>query len=79
MIAQSSTAAEYIAANETLLQAEWLVMTANEITAGHAPTLKLNMLIDNDPAIKRIKKDGTSNAQKAVKIRFHHVKDCNAK
>ncbi|KAE9345035.1 hypothetical protein PF008_g8938 [Phytophthora fragariae] len=37
--------------------------------------LPLTLQIDNQSTIKRVKKDGTSGAQKAVDIRFHCLKE----
>lgn len=75
VIAQSSTAAEFIAANDGLLQAEWMKLTIDEILHDIEKPIKLTMFIDNLSTIHRIKKEGSSNSQKAVDIRFHALKD----
>jgi hypothetical protein len=75
VVAQSSTAAEYISANDGLLQAEWIQLTIDEIFSGHEASISLTLTVDSIPALHRIKREGYSNAQKAVDIRFHALKD----
>lgn len=75
VVALSSTAAEFIAANDGLAQAEWIQLVTDEIFAAHAAPIPLTLTIDSIPAIHRIKREGSSNAQKAVDIRFHALKD----
>lgn len=73
VVAQSSTSAEFIAANDGLQQADWIQLVIAEIL--QEPPLKLILRMDSVPAIHRIKREGSSNAQKAVDIRFHGIKD----
>jgi hypothetical protein len=47
----------------------------NEILLDRSEPVKLNLQVDNQPTIRRIKKDGSSGAQKAVDVRFHALKD----
>jgi hypothetical protein len=75
VVAQSSTTAEFIAANDALLQAEWMKLVKDEIIRPVRLELSLTLHIDNQPTIKRIQRDGSSSAQKAVDIRFHALKD----
>lgn len=75
VIAQSSTAAEFIAANDGLLQADWINLVVNELLSAVSLQASLTMLIDNQPTIHRIKKDANSGFQNAVDIRFHIIKD----
>ncbi|KAE8958175.1 hypothetical protein PR001_g31125 [Phytophthora rubi] len=79
VIALSSTTAEFIAASDGLQQAEWIKLVAMEVltaTTQDGPAdLPLTLQIDNQSTIKRVKKDGTSRAQKAVDIRFHCLKE----
>lgn len=75
VVAQSSTAAEFIAANDGLLQAEWIQLVVDEILHESRGELELTMCIDNQPTIHRIKRESSSGAQKAVDIRFHALKD----
>ncbi|KAE9334786.1 hypothetical protein PF008_g13793 [Phytophthora fragariae] len=79
VIALSSTTAEFIAASDGLQQAEWIKLVAMEVltaTTQDGPAdLPLTLQIDNQSTIKRVKKDGTSGAQKAVDIRFHCLKE----
>lgn len=72
VVALSSTTAEFIAANDGLQQAEWIQLVVGEIGSSK---IKLTLQVDNQPAIHRIKRDGSSGAQKAVDIRFHALKD----
>ena len=74
-LSMSSTAAEYVAASDGMLQAEWIKLLLDELLQGHADPIDLDMKMDNDPAIRWIKKDGTSTA-KTIDIRFHYIKDC---
>lgn len=75
VVAQSSTAAEFIAANDGLLQGEWIKLLVDEILHNVRPPLTLTLQVDNVPTIHRIKREGSSGAQKAVDIRFHAIKD----
>ncbi|KAE8987119.1 hypothetical protein PR001_g22417, partial [Phytophthora rubi] len=79
VIALSSTTAEFIAASDGLQQAELIKLVAMEVltaTTQDGPAdLPLTLQIDNQSTIKRVKKDGTSGAQKAVDIRFHCLKE----
>ncbi|KAE9325550.1 hypothetical protein PR003_g16457 [Phytophthora rubi] len=76
VVALSSTTAESIAACEGLQQAEWIRLVIAELE-GSNPTEAINQQVGSLPAISRIKKDGSSNAQKAVVVRFDHVKDAH--
>lgn len=73
VIALSRTTAEFIAANDGLQQAEWIQLALDEILAGAEP--KLTLLVDNQSTIHRIKREGSSNAQNAIDVRFHALKD----
>ncbi|KAE9278160.1 hypothetical protein PR003_g28601 [Phytophthora rubi] len=73
VVAHSSTAAEFIAANDGMQQAEWIKLVVEEIL--RQSKIDLTLLVDSQPAIKRIQKEGSSGAQKAVDIRFHAIKD----
>ncbi|KAG6611470.1 Integrase catalytic core protein [Phytophthora cinnamomi] len=75
VVAQSSTAAEFIAADDGLQQADWIKLTVDEILQDIEKPVKVTLFIDNLSTIHRIKKEGSGNAQKAVDIRFHALKD----
>ena len=75
VVALSSTTAEFIAANDGLQQAEWIQLVVQEVLGSSRLPVELTLQIDNQPAILRIKKEGSSGAQKAVDIRFHALKD----
>jgi hypothetical protein len=74
VVSLSSTTAEFIAANDGLQQADWIQLVTAEVLTDANP-LQLTLQIDNQPTIHRIKRDGSSGAQKAVDIRFHALKD----
>ncbi|KAE8901691.1 hypothetical protein PF005_g2974 [Phytophthora fragariae] len=78
-MALSSTTAEFIATSDGLQQAERIKLIAMEgltaTTQDGSEDLPLTLQIDNQSTIKRVKKDGTSGAQKAVGIRFHCLKE----
>ncbi|KAJ0389413.1 hypothetical protein ATCC90586_010601 [Pythium insidiosum] len=73
VIALSSTTAEFIAANDGLQQAEWIHLVLDEVLGNTRP--ELTLLVDNQSTIYRIKREGNSNAQKAIDVRFHALKD----
>lgn len=75
VVALSSTAAEFIAANDGLQQADWIKLLVDEILSPVIVPPKFTLLVDNQPTIHRIKKVGSSGAQKAVDIRYHALKD----
>lgn len=64
VVAQSSTAAEFIAANDGLLQAEWINLQIDEVLKDILPPIKLTLQVDNVPTIHRSKREGSSGAQK---------------
>ncbi|KAE9046320.1 hypothetical protein PR003_g1815 [Phytophthora rubi] len=74
VVGLSSTTAEFIAANDALQQAKWIQLVTAEVLT-HANPLQLTLQVDNQPAIHRIKRDGSSGSQKVVDIRFHALKD----
>jgi len=57
-----------------LQQADWIQLITAEVLTNANP-LQLTLQIDNQPTIHRIKRDGSSGAQKAVDMRFHALKD----
>ncbi|KAE9281721.1 hypothetical protein PR003_g27595 [Phytophthora rubi] len=74
VVAQSSTTVEFITANDALVQAEWMQLIL-EILRSAKTKVCITFHIDNQPTIKRIQRDGSSGAQKAIDIRFHALKD----
>ncbi|KAE8877807.1 hypothetical protein PF006_g5650 [Phytophthora fragariae] len=56
------------------MQAEWISLVVGELLGDDVEPAIVQQ-VDNLSAISRIKKDGSSNAQKAIDIRFHCVKD----
>ena len=58
-----------------MLTAEWIKMTVDEIMMKASKPVPFALLIDNLSTFNRIRKDSSSNAQKAVDIRFHALKD----
>ncbi|GMF55290.1 unnamed protein product [Phytophthora fragariaefolia] len=75
VVAQYSTTAELIAANDGLLLAKWIKLVVDEILHQVLPPTKLTLQVDNVPTIHRIKHEGSSGAQKAVDICFRALKD----
>ncbi|KAE9125450.1 hypothetical protein PF010_g5616 [Phytophthora fragariae] len=76
IVALSSTAAEIIAASEGETQSEWIKLMVDsvlKVDESVPPPLCLQM--DCKSAIQGVKRDGSSDAQKAVDVRFHAVKD----
>jgi hypothetical protein len=72
-IAQSTTEAELIAANETCREAAWLQNLLNSINVvQEEPTL---IFCDNQPSIKMIKNPGEHATTKHVDIRFLWIKE----
>lgn len=57
VVAQSTAEAEYIAANDTVNELQWLVQFLYEISVKH-PTPQL--LVDNQAAVRQIKSCDTS-------------------
>ncbi|KAE9166832.1 hypothetical protein PF004_g29031 [Phytophthora fragariae] len=74
VVTLSSTTAEFVAACEGLMQAEWISLVVGELLGDDVEPVIVQQ-VNNISAISRIKKDGSSNAQKAIDIRFHYVKD----
>ncbi|KAE9158118.1 hypothetical protein PF004_g31985 [Phytophthora fragariae] len=75
VVAQSCTTAEFIAANDALVQVEWMQLIILEILRSAMTKVCITFHIDNQPTIKRIQRDGSSGVQKAIDIRFHALKD----
>ncbi|KAJ0394323.1 hypothetical protein P43SY_008763 [Pythium insidiosum] len=73
VIALSSTTADFIAANDGLQQAEWIHVVLDEVLGTTRP--ELTLLVDNQSTSYRIKREGSSNAQKAIDVLFHTLKD----
>lgn len=75
-IAQSSTEAEYVAANEAVRGIIWLDQLLAELKIDiRKPVLR----IDNRPAIKQIESDQTLARAKHVEIKFHLIRDHHRK
>lgn len=55
VVAQSSTATEFIAVNEGMNHAEWVKLIMDEIFEGRKMPIKLVLQVDNQPTIHRIK------------------------
>ncbi|KAE9040965.1 hypothetical protein PR003_g10605 [Phytophthora rubi] len=76
IVALSSTAAEFIAASEGQTQSEWIKLMVDsvlKVDESVPPPLCLRM--DSKSVIRRVKRDGSSDTQNAVDVRFHAVKD----
>jgi hypothetical protein len=70
--AKSSTAAEYIAADMAIEDGLMVSTIASEVF-GVKPPLMLG--IDSKPAIQRLRRDGLSETQKTVDVKYHAAKD----
>ncbi|KAJ8550298.1 hypothetical protein ON010_g10771 [Phytophthora cinnamomi] len=73
VVAKSSTAAGYIAADTSLEDLKWTAMLIYSLTG--VKLTKIPMKIDDLSTIQRRKKKKTSNSQKSVDIAFHSIKD----
>jgi hypothetical protein len=71
IIAKSSTAAEFIAADHAIDAAEVIRCIVDEITMKPTPTI---LKMDSTSAIARIKREGLAPMQKMVDIKFKSVK-----
>ncbi|GMF23197.1 unnamed protein product [Phytophthora fragariaefolia] len=72
IMAKMPTAAEYVAADTGVEEAGMVHMIANEVLQEKLP---LKLLMDSQPAIKRLQRYGLNETQKTVDVKFHAVKD----
>ncbi|KAF4149760.1 putative integrase catalytic domain-containing protein [Phytophthora infestans] len=72
VVAKSSTAAEYLAADAGVEEALMVHVIANEVLQRKLP---LKHLMDSQPAIKRLQRSGLSETQKTNDVKYHAVKD----
>lgn len=71
-IAQSSTEAEYIAANSTVKEIKWLTQFLDELQIAYgSPTLK----IDNLSTIKQIENSDNKGKSKHIEVKYHYIRD----
>lgn len=75
VVAKSSTAAEYIAADLAVEEALWIQSLLQELTCNLYDVNRVTTWIDNTSTISRIKKQATSNTQKTIDVKFHAIKD----
>lgn len=70
-IAQSSTEAEYIAANETTKELKWLVQFLKELGVVN---IKSTLHIDNLSTIRQIENNETRRRSKHIELRYHYIR-----
>jgi hypothetical protein len=73
IVAQSSTEAEYIAANEAGKEIIWLRMLMNELHVKQANPTKL--LLDNTTAMLMVNGDGQYNKRKHIAVKYHWIRE----
>jgi hypothetical protein len=73
IVAQSSTEAEYIAANEAGKEIVWLRMLLNELQVKQSNPTKL--LLDNTTAMQMVNGDGQYNKRKHIAVKYHWIRE----
>ncbi|KAF4130810.1 Reverse transcriptase (RNA-dependent DNA polymerase) [Phytophthora infestans] len=71
VVAKSSTAAEYLASDAGVEEALMVQVIVNKVLQTELP---LKLLMDSQPAIKRLQRSGLSETQKTIDVKYHAVK-----
>jgi hypothetical protein len=73
IVAQSSTEAEYIAANEAGKEVVWLRMLLSEL--GYSQANPTELLLDNQTAMLMVKGDGQYNKRKHIAVKYFWIRE----
>ena len=73
IVAQSSTEAEYIAANEAAREVVWLRSLLDEI--GYNQSIPTDLYVDNKVALQMINGDGQFNRRKHIAVKYFWIRE----